>query len=595
MQFLDQITFAVNYGAFVFTIWLGLYIVLHNPRYPISWLTALALWSMAVLFLHFMLEDFPVYFGSIFLSGYSFLQALVVAPALAFWHHATILMRPKQLNRWRVTRILAAYVIAVLGLAAQANRLIWITPPNCPPQFTCWQPGLLYPFFGLALLIIFVSCVVNLFRSARATPADLPHKQLLTLAYATMVAGIAGPTMIFGTLINLPVPMLVISLLMLASFAIMGYGVAHFSALMEGRTIRRDFFFNLGMVGVVMAIYIPGSWELSKQVKTPLLIIFLIPVLAVFTHTLVSLGYRLVYRLSLYRETRQMRSDLQRLTRLAFEKDAFMVNLHHALEVICRSVIATYGIVLTFEESTIQTVADYHWQAGPINLPPELFKRDDLTHLNPDALPAPFNEAALLVPLYKEHEQFGVLILGCPVNGIRFADEEIERLLNPADMIGEAILYNQLRARQILQAVELTRVKAQSAEGWIPVEVMEKALRNLYDYSYLADSPLADLALVNSRLPYGSVTHLERGKMVNQVTLEALNKFNPGKPILGDPPPREWYPYLILKNAYIDGISNRDIMMRLYISEGTFNRIRRSAIRSVARALGEMETELRSV
>jgi hypothetical protein len=36
---------------------------------------------------------------------------------------------------------------------------------------------------------------------------------------------------------------------------------------------------------------------------------------------------------------------------------------------------------------------------------------------------------------------------------------------------------------------------------------------------------------------------------------------------------------------------NRDIMSRLYISEGTFNRTRRRAVRGVARALQEVERE----
>ena len=35
-----------------------------------------------------------------------------------------------------------------------------------------------------------------------------------------------------------------------------------------------------------------------------------------------------------------------------------------------------------------------------------------------------------------------------------------------------------------------------------------------------------------------------------------------------------------------------NIMLKLYISEGTFNRTRRMAIRSLARALGEMETSV---
>jgi hypothetical protein len=59
-----------------------------------------------------------------------------------------------------------------------------------------------------------------------------------------------------------------------------------------------------------------------------------------------------------------------------------------------------------------------------------------------------------------------------------------------------------------------------------------------------------------------------------------------------NPPPRDWYSYLILKDAYIEEVSNREIMMRLYISEGTLNRTRRGAVRSLARAMGEMEAAL---
>jgi len=123
--------------------------------------------------------------------------------------------------------------------------------------------------------------------------------------------------------------------------------------------------------------------------------------------------------------------------------------------------------------------------------------------------------------------------------------------------------------------------------------MVEEALRNMFDYAFLADSSLADLGLVQYRLPRDSVTHLERGKVVHEVLVESLNKLNPGTVIKRDPPPREWYPYTILKEAYMDGVSNRDIMMHLYISEGTFNRTRRAALRSVARTLEEMENNLR--
>jgi hypothetical protein len=63
----------------------------------------------------------------------------------------------------------------------------------------------------------------------------------------------------------------------------------------------------------------------------------------------------------------------------------------------------------------------------------------------------------------------------------------------------------------------------------------------------------------------------------------------------GDPPPnssaptREWHAFIILYNSYVLDEPNRDIMSRLYISEGTFNRTRRRALHTVAESLAEME------
>lgn len=166
-------------------------------------------------------------------------------------------------------------------------------------------------------------------------------------------------------------------------------------------------------------------------------------------------------------------------------------------------------------------------------------------------------------------------------------------MLASTDRLGEIISVAQRKAENMASIAQLaedqTALAAETAHP-IPVETVEAALRNLNDYAFLADTELARLELVNTRLPQEPVTHLERGKQVHALLLEAIEKLCPeGKP-LRQPPSREWYPYLILKDAYVEERSNRDIMLGLYISEGTFNRTRRAAIRSVARALGEMET-----
>ena len=122
---------------------------------------------------------------------------------------------------------------------------------------------------------------------------------------------------------------------------------------------------------------------------------------------------------------------------------------------------------------------------------------------------------------------------------------------------------------------------------------MENALRNLTDYAYLGDTKLAMLSLVRLQLSAKDTTHLDRGKAVNKIVSETIEKLRPSEiDVPRYPVPREWHAYLILHDAYISDKSNRDIMAQLYISEGTFNRTRRAAIRSIARALEEMEATI---
>jgi hypothetical protein len=76
---------------------------------------------------------------------------------------------------------------------------------------------------------------------------------------------------------------------------------------------------------------------------------------------------------------------------------------------------------------------------------------------------------------------------------------------------------------------------------------------------------------------------------------QAVRKLRPDgvEPPKHQIPPREWHQYIILHDAYVLDIPNRDIMSRLYISEGTFNRTRRRAIQGVAQALMEMDQAAR--
>jgi hypothetical protein len=128
------------------------------------------------------------------------------------------------------------------------------------------------------------------------------------------------------------------------------------------------------------------------------------------------------------------------------------------------------------------------------------------------------------------------------------------------------------------------------------VSSVEDALRQLHDYSYLGEHALARLKVVQwyleGREP-GFVTHIDRGKALSEVLVRAMQKLRPegSEPNRLEVPSREWHLFLVLYAAYVEGDPNREIMSRLYIGEGTFNRTRRRALRGVAKALQEMEKE----
>jgi hypothetical protein len=414
----------------------------------------------------------------------------------------------------------------------------------------------------------------------------------MTLVTATVISGLIGPVSLVSSGLDLfPMPMVVISGVLAVFVGMIGYGVARYSALVEKRIIDRDFFYNLMGITVMVGIYTFASWLLVFAYRAPKVIVIFIPLLGVLTHT--SLNAAAIFLdWSFYRgDTRRLRANLHELRRLAGETENMRVMLDQILDALCTSIKATYGLILSSEDGTARQIAEYRWKWGRLELPSGLLAADDFLHLTPNHFSAPLQDAALLVPLYNESEQIGALLLGRPANGIRYAHQDVERLLYPADQIADAIFFNRQNTDHLKKVAHIANVPRPDSDPHfsIPVNVVENALRNLFDFVHLADSPLADMDLVQQKMAGDRKTHLERGKTIQAIVMEALEKMRPAGEVPRDPPPREWYPYIILHDAYVKGVQNRDIMSRLYISEGTFNRTRRLAIRSLARALVEME------
>jgi hypothetical protein len=115
-----------------------------------------------------------------------------------------------------------------------------------------------------------------------------------------------------------------------------------------------------------------------------------------------------------------------------------------------------------------------------------------------------------------------------------------------------------------------------------PLRVLvEGALRHLNDLPTLSQHPL--LAELGAGAQ-DSGTPLERAVRLRQDLDQAIERLRPpgARPSPGSGAIGGWLHYLVLKEAYVEGRPNKQIMQRYALSEGTFHRARRRAIDAIA-------------
>lgn len=610
---LFSISAVVNFVFLFAAVWLGVYLITRSPRSLVAWLTGFTLWSFSGLFLNTLLALYPpmlqpdqptwvqIFFpfwpqGTLEKGWIGWLQGWSVAPAVVFWHHATVLLRYGGMNPWRWARVLLGYVAALVFVLIYSYNptLIFSSGSGDPLFLNVLKPGIFYIVFMVLLVIFVLLSLINLIRSARAAPVLTQQKQLTILATATLIAGLTGPVAISAAIFTISLPRVVLSLLLGIAVVLLGYGVTRYSTIVEGRTIRRDFAYNAIAISLIIGLYLLVTWLTVQIYDVPVAAFFFIMLLAVVTHSLIDPARRILDFLFYRKEKRVMRLHLRRLTNLVGEQD-LQESLNLILEGMCTSVRATYGQIIVFEKFRLIQIATCQLRKSTLPVSRADLAADDVLHLEPGSFPPPLEEAVLLIPLYTNGEQFGAILFGRPFNGMRFSQSDVDLLLYPADQVADAIQNAQrekVYLSQLSQLAEVQKLSSKVHKEAISIEAVDDALRNLYDYAFLGDTLLAGLKLVQERLPDGAVTHIDQGKAVHTIMAEAVEKLRPDGQNPGEPVPREWHPYIILYDAYMEDKLNRDIMARLYISEGTFNRTRRAAVRSVARALEEMEAAL---
>jgi hypothetical protein len=402
---------------------------------------------------------------------------------------------------------------------------------------------------------------------------------------------------------------------------IIGYVVARHNARVEGRVIERDLLYIALVIGsftilyVIVAEVLYFGGHVFSTVTLVLIVVVAVSSLMLYDGVRTALD-RLFYR----EQFQKLRANLRSLSRESGIGLALPDRLQAILSALCRTLDVRRGFIAVLEGDAFVCRATTRAQPVGETFPTEVLAAADIAELPRSGVSGP-DDMAFLVPIFAGDDQIGAMALGQKELGAAYGVGDLMLLDDVADRLAIVIENTQAQEenariiselvadfrdrehnlqRQVQQMVmdheAETRPVLEGVDDREFATVVEDALRRLHDFSYLGQHPLAELQVVDWCLEGSDqdfLTHIDRGKALSEVLAQALLKLRPEgvEPGRHSIPPREWHPYIVLHDAYVLDDLNRDIMSRLYISEGTFNRTRRRAVRGVARALQEMEQE----
>jgi GAF domain-containing protein len=368
---------------------------------------------------------------------------------------------------------------------------------------------------------------------------------------------------------------------------LLSLSVARHQALLERRTTLQDFPITTVTILGLAGIYAYVAWQLGLPVEDLAVVVGL----SILTHAVYDLVRELLDRVRMRREG-AFRKQLRQLESTG--QNVLRERLQEGLDLLCQNLQASGGLIAVRSDDKFVVTATRHSAPLDSHLPENLVSFDELCQPEDDQL----STLAWIAPSFDGQRQIALVGIGKPRSRPQYSTSDLDLLSEVADQIGTIVSLNNLRPREndrIHQLVAMSQENAtelNSMAGEVIdtitanpdpefIKMVEDALRHLQDYIVLGQSPLAEWAKV------GGDSHVERGKQLQQRLMDAIDSLRPAEKRPGEPLPRVWYNYAVLHDAYVEGAQNREIMARLYISEGTFNRTRRNALRGLARLLLE--------
>lgn len=600
---------AVAYLALGATLLLGLYLVTRSPRRPTAWLAAGTLWALSGYFLNRLINLNLTTYGRIATLGA--ISAIWAAPL--FFALAARLRGARR--AWRIP-VWAAYgIAAVFSILILQTDLVYRGRGNLPAlQGEDTVAGPLYGLLGVYMLICGALGVWLVWGAQRAAPPGV-RARLRPIFLSALVAVIGVAYLVLINLFALPALVLLGDALLAVAVTVVGYAVARYNALLEGRAAASDLRYLALAVSLIVFVYLVVTWVFFGLYSISLAAFIPVFIMVILSHSLYDAFRNQLDRLFFQRNAARLRESLRTLAREAGESEALGPALRDTLAAACAQLGATNGLVALREVQGLRVAASIGLPSSDVMLP-DFDIPDDATRANAPlrSLASLPDSLAAIAPLGWGGETLGFIATGARTGG--YGDADLATLADVADRIASVVyaaraadrasadLHAQLdayreRQRDLERQVQALAAPAPSLEmsETSLARQVEDGLRHLYDFPYLGEHKLAKLRAVDAALPEGdgAVTLLERGQALRDVLIRAVERLRPpGSEPRGDDAAarREWHAYLILRESYVEDMPNRATMNRLLLSEGSYNRLRRQALRGVARAIEEEEAAL---
>jgi hypothetical protein len=517
-------------------------------------------------------------------KGSAAIRAVLLVIVLAGWYSVTFsLMSEHYRKRYRFMEW-GLYGLGILSIIFLLQPEAFLLEEGNALYVAHMNPkGWAYRIYGGYQFIASFGIMLNLLIGDRVGLTPRGKYFLVTSIFpvASVIYGVislGNPT---------PAPRIVQDSLAFCGVFVLGLSVARHQTLTERRTTFQDFpLTTLSTLGLAaISVFFAARNGMSTK---SLASVAGFVVLAIGTYDLTR---EFLERLRMRREG-AFRKQLRQLE--GADEDAFKGRMQEALDLLCQTLNAASGLVAVREGEEFLVTATRQSVPVESRISLELAASDEVFHLKDGQV----SDLEWIAPSFEGQTQVAVVGIGKPGSRLEYSADDLELLEEVADQVGTLVSFRNLRpgkTDQIRQLVAESRANVSelnSIAGGIMdtlagqpeaefVKIVEEALRHLPDTITLGQSPLAD------KMGITAETHIERGKQLQAQLMESIELLKPAEKRPPEPLPRIWYNHAVLYDAYVEGVPNREIMARLYISEGTFNRTRRNALRGLARLLIE--------